>query len=65
MALEVIFGLAFLLTSNYTRLIGLIGAYSIYFMFAGCSIVGAIICVCFLPETKGKTYDTIMKELAK
>lgn len=65
MSLEVMFGLAFMLTSLYPGVSKLIGPCSIYFTFAVCSIVGAIFCTCVLPETKGKTYDTIMEELAK
>lgn len=65
MALEVMFALAFILTSLYPTLKETIGAYCIYFIFAVCSIIGAIFCLCVLPETKGKTYDAIMKELAK
>lgn len=39
------------------------GMHGIMFIFAGCSLSGAIFVIIVLPETKGKSYEEIMQSL--
>lgn len=65
MAFEVMWILAFILISIFPMLTDAFGAHSVYFMFAVSCIIGTLFCSRVLPETKGKTYDQIIKELEK
>lgn len=38
-----------------------VGMYGCWFLFAGCAFAGVIFVLAVLPETKGKSFDEIMK----
>lgn len=54
---------AFGLVRYYPLLTQELGMYNCMFGFALCCIVGAIFTLIVIPETKGKSYDQIMKSL--
>lgn len=56
-------GLAFLLILFYPALTAAFGMYSCMFLFAACCIGGVFFVLAYLPETKGKSYEEIMKDL--
>lgn len=64
-ALEVMWTLAFILLSFYPTMTAQFGTYNCMFMFASCCTVGTIFYLTVLPETKGKSYDEIIRALEK
>lgn len=40
-----------------------LGMHGCMFMFAGCAFTGAMFVILVLPETKGKSFDDIMRML--
>lgn len=65
MALEIMWVLAFILLSFYPMLTAEIGTYNCMFFFATCCIIGTIFYLTVLPETKGKSYEEVIKALEK
>lgn len=65
LSLEIIWILAFVLLSFYPTLTVVIGMYNCMFMFATCCIIGTVFYITVLPETKGKSYDEIIRILEK
>lgn len=65
LSLEIIWILAFVLLSFYPTLTVVIGMYNCMFMFATCCIIGTVFYITVLPETKGKSYEEIIRVLQK
>ncbi|CAB3365728.1 Hypothetical predicted protein [Cloeon dipterum] len=55
--------LAFLVTLFYADLVEAVQNYTTFWIFGGCCFLGAAFILFFLPETKGKTNQQILKEL--
>lgn len=51
--------LAFVMVKYFEPLTEHAGIHSIVFFFAGCTSIGAIFIMAFIPETKGKSYAEI------
>ncbi|CAH2055969.1 unnamed protein product, partial [Iphiclides podalirius] len=54
--------LIFLNIKTYPRLQACLGADNTLLLFAVCALLGALYCLLFLPETKGKTLAEIMRQ---
>lgn len=65
LALELMWGFAFILISFYPTLTETFGTYNCMFMFASCCGLGAVFYMTVLPETRGKTYEEVLQALAK
>lgn len=65
LALEILWGLAFLLVSFYPKVTAEYGTYVPMFTFATCCILGGLFYLAKLPETKGKTHEEIMQLMSK
>lgn len=55
--------LAFVLVLFYPKLTQLIGIYGCMFTMAAVCVVGGFFILFAIPETKGKSYESIMKLL--
>jgi Sugar (and other) transporter len=55
--------LAFLVTFFYADLVEALKNYTTFWIFGGCCVLGALHVIFFVPETKGKTNEQILKEL--
>ena len=49
----------FILTYTFPSLITLIGMANVFLLFAGVCLIGIIVVLRYLPETKGKTLEEI------
>lgn len=54
--------LIFFNIKTYPQLENLLTSNGTLYLFGGCALLGAAYCLLFLPETKGKTLNEIMKE---
>lgn len=54
---------AFIAIKYFPAFNDMIGFHGSMFLFAGVCIFGAIFVIFYMPETKGKSYDEIMKSL--
>lgn len=61
--LDMMWGLAFLLILFYPTITAAFGMFTCMFLFAGCCIFGIFFVIIYLPETKGKSYEEIMRDL--
>ncbi|XP_022814650.1 facilitated trehalose transporter Tret1-like isoform X2 [Spodoptera litura] len=50
---------------SFTAIADFLGTYSVVYIYAGLNLVGVIVSVIFLPETKGKTSEQIENDLVK
>lgn len=55
--------MVFVMVKLFPAMILYIGLHGCIFVFAICCFVGTIFIIFVLPETKGKSYDEIFKEL--
>jgi Sugar (and other) transporter len=55
--------LAFLVTFFYADLVETLQTYTTFWLFGACCVLGALHVIFFVPETKGKTTEQILKEL--
>lgn len=55
--------LAFLLLAFYPMMSEAFGMHGCMFIFAGFCVATALFTLFVIPETKGKSYDSIMKSL--
>ena len=49
----------------FPSVVALVGIHGCIFIFSFCCFCGAIFVVLVLPETKGKSYEQILKDLDK
>ncbi|XP_031629245.1 facilitated trehalose transporter Tret1-like [Contarinia nasturtii] len=59
----ILWSLNFVIVKYMPLLKATLGMHGMMFLFAGYSIVSAVLIVLFMPETKGRSYDEIMKLL--
>jgi membrane protein YdbS with pleckstrin-like domain len=55
--------LCFLVGKFYTNLSDVLGIHGCYWMFSACCVLGAIFTVFFIPETRNRSYSSILTEL--
>jgi len=55
--------LSFLVAKFYTNLSDVLGIHGCYWMFSACCVLGAIFTVFFIPETRNRSYSSILTEL--
>lgn len=63
--LSVLSVLAFILIKFFPMMSNVLGMHGSMFLFASISIVGAFLIMVVMPETKGKSYEEIMKFLER
>lgn len=55
---------SFLVIKYFSTVLEIIGMHGCMFLFSGCCFAGVFFFGLFVPETKGKTLDTILDELS-
>jgi len=55
--------LGFIVTLFYADLVAAVQNYTTFWIFAGCCFLGAAHIIFFVPETKGKSNEQVLKEL--
>jgi SP family facilitated glucose transporter-like MFS transporter 8 len=55
--------LSFLISKFYTNLSDVLGIHGCYWMFSACCVLGAIFTVFCVPETRNRSYSSILNEL--
>lgn len=55
---------AFLLVKYFPLISGVLGMHGSFFLFAVCSLVGGLFVLFCMPETKGKSFEEIMRTLS-
>ena len=53
----------FLITFFFSSVSSAIGSYSVFWIFAGISLLGAAFIIVFVPETKGRSLDEVQRVL--
>jgi hypothetical protein len=53
----------FLITYFFQPVTDSIGSYSVFWIFAGCSLLGFVFILLFMPETKGRSLEEIQRIL--
>lgn len=61
--MSLMYALGFFLLKSFPLISALVGMHGCMYIFCGCTIAGALFVLFFLPETKGKSFDEIMKIL--
>jgi SP family facilitated glucose transporter-like MFS transporter 8 len=56
--------LSFLIGKFYTNLSDLFGIHGCYWFFSACCVIGAIFTIISVPETKNRSYESILLELS-
>lgn len=62
--ISVMWLLTFLIGKFYTNLSALLGIHGCYWMFSVCCVLGAIFTILSVPETKNRSYESILMELS-
>lgn len=55
--------IAFIMLKYFPLLSDILGMHGSLYLFAGCSLFGALFIILVMPETKGKSYEAIMQSL--
>lgn len=63
--MTILWGLASILLQLYPTISAALGMHTCMFFFALCCMAAAIFTLKFVPETRGKSYEAIMRELEK
>lgn len=58
-------GLALILTQSFLGFADAVGYDTVFYIFTGMSVIGTIVIISILPETKGKTVSQIHEELSQ
>lgn len=64
LSMSVLWALIFIMLKYLPLLIEVLSLHGSMFLFASCCLAGAAFIAYFMPETRGKSYEQIMKSLA-
>jgi SP family facilitated glucose transporter-like MFS transporter 8 len=62
--ISIMWFLTFLIGKFYTNLSDLLGIHGCYWIFSACCVLGAIFTIVSIPETKNRSYESILLELS-
>lgn len=62
--ISVMWLLTFLIGKFYTNLSDLLGIHGCYWLFSACCVLGAMFTIILVPETKNRSYESILLELS-
>ena len=62
--ISIMWFLTFLIAKFYPSMTDIMGIYGCYWFFSACCILGAIYCFVSVPETKNRSYESILLELS-